>query len=204
MSKILLKDTRFKSEIHAFYKANHDCILDIIVFGSSLKGKENPNDIDILIIYTDTKSIDKGYALKKSLKAKGYEADITEKTYHELFSESFQAREAFLSEGYSLIKNKSISGGLGFTNLSLFRYELKGFSKTDRMRFYYSLNGRGDKQGILARYYAIKFSESIILCPMENLENLKEYFVQWNIKFEEFPILIPQRMANFLRKNNKK
>jgi hypothetical protein len=28
--------------------------------------------------------------------------------------------------------------------------------------------------------------------------------VQWNIKFEEFPILIPQRMANFLRKNNKK
>ena len=57
-----------KFEIIKFYKKNKDIILDIIIFGSFIKGKENPKDIDILILYKNKKDIEKSYELKKLLK----------------------------------------------------------------------------------------------------------------------------------------
>ena len=76
----------------------------------------------------------------------------------------------------------------------LFR-SLKGFSKSDRMRFYYSLYGRTkDQKGILKELNATKFSDSIILCPIESSEAMKDFFDTWEIAFERFPVLIPTRV----------
>ncbi|MBW2981324.1 nucleotidyltransferase domain-containing protein [Candidatus Woesearchaeota archaeon] len=197
MSKGLLKDIRFKSEVKSFFSKNKEKVLDIILFGSSVKGKEKPNDIDILILFKDKKDIDISYELKKTIK--GFEVSITDKTYKELFEESFKAREAILAEGYSLVYNKFLAEGLGYMNFVLFRYELKGFSKSERMRFYYSLYGRGkDQKGVLEEFNCIKFSDAILLCPSTNTEKLKEYLENWKIRFIEFPILIPSRLKSIL------
>jgi predicted nucleotidyltransferase len=197
MSKELLKNTRFKSEINNFFKENKESILDIIIFGSSVKGKEKPEDIDILVLYKDKKSIDLSYELKKRLK--GYKVEIIDKTYKELFEESFKARESVLSEGYSLIYSRFLSQGLGYMNFILFKYELKGFNKSDRMRFYYSLYGRGKEQkGMLKELDVIKFSETVLLCPVQNSEKIKEYLENWKIKFINFPIMIPGRLKPVL------
>jgi len=199
MSKELLKNIRFKSEIKDFFEKNKEDILDIILFGSSVRGKEKPKDIDILMLYKDKKDIDISYELKKRLKTKGYNAEITDKTYKELFEETFKARESILSEGYSLVYDKFLSEGLGYMNLILFKYELKGFNKSDRMRFYYSLYGRTKEQkGILKELNAVKFSETILLCPAEIADKIKEYLENWKIKFIEFPILIPSRLKSIL------
>ena len=53
MSKEQLKNTKLKSELKDFLKKNRHILLDIIIFGSFIKGKEKPNDIDILILYKD-------------------------------------------------------------------------------------------------------------------------------------------------------
>ena len=50
MLKKLLKNAVFKSEIRKFFRKNESEIVDIILFGSIVKGKEKPRDIDILII----------------------------------------------------------------------------------------------------------------------------------------------------------
>jgi len=197
MLKGLLKNTRFKSRINEFFNKNKGQILDIVLFGSVVKGKENPKDIDILVIYKDKKNIDLSYELEKELK-KSYSVEITDKTYKELFSESFKARESILSEGYSLVYNQFLSEGLGYMKFVLFRYELRGFSKSDRMRFYYSLYGRGDQKGMLKEIGAVKFSDTILLCPVENSERMKEYLSGWGINFIEFPILIPSRLKSIL------
>jgi len=193
MSKNLSKN--IKSEIEKFFKENKELLLDIILFGSTVKGKEKPNDIDILLIYKEKKDIDVDYKLKKKLK--GLKTEITSITYKELFSDSFKAKEALISDGYSLVYKKKVSLGLGYMDYYLFKYDLKGLNKSQRMRFYYSLYGRNKKdKGLLKELEAIKFSETILLCPVENVEQMKEYLENWNIMFIEFPILIPSRLSS--------
>ncbi|MEK6932276.1 MAG: nucleotidyltransferase domain-containing protein [Nanoarchaeota archaeon] len=197
MPKEQSKNTKLKSEIIKFYRKNKDVILDIVIFGSFIKGKENPKDIDILILYKDKKNIEKSYELKKLLK--GFNIEITDKTYLELFDESFKIREGILSEGYSVINKKSFSEGFGYLSFILFKYELKGFNKSDRMRFYYGLYGRNkNDKGIIDDLGLIKFSDTIIFCPVKNAEKIKEFFDYWKIKYMEFPIMIPNRLKQFI------
>lgn len=193
---------KLKSEIKKFFIKNKEIILDIILFGSFIKGKEKPNDIDMLILYKDKKDIEKSHELKKILEKKGYNVDITDKTYLELFEESFKAREDILSEGYSVVNDKSLLQGFGYISFILFKYELRGFTKSDRMRFYYSLSGRTKKDtGILKDLNSLKFSDTILLCPVENAEKMKEYLDYWKIKYIEFPIMIPSRLKQFIQRN---
>jgi len=63
--------------------------------------------------------------------------------------------------------------------------------------FYYSLYGRGQK-GILKELEAIKFSDTILLCPIKNTENMKQYLQEWDVDFLEFPALIPIRLKAVL------
>jgi predicted nucleotidyltransferase len=198
VSKSLLQDTTFKSEIKRFFNKNKEVLLDIILFGSSVKGKEKPNDIDILLLYKSSKNIDVSYALKKTIEAKGYYIEITDKTYNELLNPNFIAGISIISEGYSLVYNKFLFEGLGYLSFNLFKYELKQFNKSERMRFYYSLYGRNNEKGMLKILNSIKFSDSIILCPVENVERMKEYFDTWKLKYVEFLILIPERIKNIL------
>lgn len=199
MSTRLLKDTKFKSIAKKFFKKNKESLLDIIFFGSAVKGKEKPGDIDILLLFKDRKDIDVSYHLKKELQKAGFNAEITDKSYAELFDNAFIAKEAILSESYSLIYEQFIADGLGYLNFILFKYELTGFNKSQRMRFYYSLYGRSkDQQGTLKTLNVIKFSDSVFLCPVENAEKMKEYLLFWSIKFNEFPILLPSRLKAVL------
>jgi len=199
MSIELLKNTKLQSEIKNFFKREANQILDIIIFGSTVRQKEKPNDIDLLVIYKNKKDLDSSYELKKSLEKKGFATEITDITYKEILTGSFKAREAILSEGYSLVYDKFISEGIGYMNLMLFKYELKNLNKSERMRFYYSLYGRGkDNKGVLSELSAVKFSDSLILCPVKNSEKMKEYLQSWKILDVSFPILLPSRIKHIL------
>jgi predicted nucleotidyltransferase len=193
MSKNLLKNTRFKREIKFFFKKNNE-ILDIILFGSSIKGKDKPNDIDLLIIYKTKKDLDTSYELRKKLNKLGFNVSISDKTYKTLIDGNFKPVEEVFSEGYSLIYDKFIANGIGYFNLSLFKYNLKPLNKSQRMRFYYSLYGRDKKGGIVKEFNLIKFSDTLLLCPTENMEKLKEFFESWKIETINFPIMIPSRL----------
>jgi predicted nucleotidyltransferase len=195
-SNKLLKNTKFLSEVDRIFKKNRESIIDIILFGSSVKGKESPKDIDLLVLFNVKKDLDLCYELRKNLEKIGLNPEIVAKSYKELFETSFKAREAILTEGFSLIEKKFISEGLGYFNAILFRYELKGFNKSDRMRFYYSLYGRGENEGMLKELKSNKFSDSILLCPVDNENRMKEYLESWKIKYIEIPVLMPERIKN--------
>ncbi len=201
MSERLLKNTKFRSEIRKFYNLSKGAILDIILFGSALKGKDNPKDIDLLILFKDNKDFDLSYKLKKILEKHGCNAEIKESAYGDFMISPSKAKDSIISEGYSLVYNQFLAKGFGFDNFILFKYELKGMNKSQRMRFYYGLYGRTKQQsGILKKLKAIKFSESIFLCPVENAEQMKDFFSSWKMKFREFPIMIPLRIENLFKK----
>jgi len=199
MLKELLKNTKFLSDIRTFYSKNEKEVIDIILFGSVIKGKSKPSDIDLLIIYKSKDNIDLNYQLKKQLEKYKLNMQITSKIYPDIFKTNFKARESILSEGYSLVNNISISEGLGYSNLKLFKYELKNLNKSERMRFYYALYGRNNAEGVLKDLNAKKFSDTIILCPIANSENMTEFFNSWKLVYLEMPVLIPIRMSDIFK-----
>jgi len=198
MSTQLLKNTKFLAEINSFYKQNEKEIIDIILFGSAVRGKERPADADILVVYNLKANLDLSYNLKKELSSFG-KIEIISKAYFQLFEPSFLAREAILGEGYSLVQKKSILEGLGYSSFILFLYNLENMTKTKRMQFYYSLYGRAVKGGVLKELESYKLSERVILTPVKNAEKMKEYLGKW-MKFLEIPVFFPSRLINTIIK----
>lgn len=194
MLKELLKNTKLMSKIDEISRHYKDEILDIVLFGSIIRGKEKPKDIDVTVVYKTKINSDLSYKIKKEFEVLGFEIDLISKSYNDLFNASFVARESFISEGFSLIQRKFIAEGLGYKPLILFRYVIKNLNKSLRMRFYYSLYGR-NAEGMIKRLKLYKFSERIIIAPVEVSEEVKEYLNSWNINYTEIPILIPARIV---------
>ena len=195
MFSAFLKSKEFSSAVIDFYKKHEKDILDIILFGSAVKGKEKPNDLDILLLFKNKEDLDTAYELRKNLETLGIEIHITTKTYTSLFDKMFKARDVFLGEGYSLIRKEFIAKGLGYASISLFKYELKGFSQSRRMQLQYALYGRDRKSGIAKELELTKFADTVFFCPVSNAEHLKEFFDSWGIKFEQFQILVPEQIS---------
>ena len=193
MLKELLKNTKLAYKIQNIAKENADEILDIVMFGSSVKGKEKPKDVDLLVIYKTKINQELSYKIKKEIEDLGFEIDLVSKTYKDLFDSAFIARESYISEGYSLIQKKFVANGLGYRPMVLFRYNIGNFNKSQRMRFYYSLYGR-NSEGMLKKLKLYKFSERIILSPVEESEKVKDYLNSWKMDYLEFSILIPTRI----------
>jgi len=172
-------------------------IVDVILFGSAVRGKDNPRDIDVLIIFNKKEDTDISYELRKKMEKLGYNTEITNRTYKNLFDSSFLPRENILSEGYSVILNKSLSEGFGYKPFSLFTYSLKKLSKSKRIIFHYALKGRNKKSGILEKMRGIKLGSLGILIPIENTENFEKFMKYWNVQFRKFDILIPERVVEY-------
>lgn len=196
MLKNLLKNSKLANEIGDFKKSN-ERILDIIVFGSVVRGKRKPNDIDILLLLSEKGSLDLSHDLSKIFKKYDLEAEITDITYNEIFDTGFLPRESILSEGYSLVEGKSLSESFGFETFIVFIYSQRGFSKTKRMKFHYALNGRGNNSGMMTELDLIKITDGTLLCPVEKSEELKEFLELWEVSFKSFDILVPMRTVEY-------
>lgn len=195
MLKELLNNKSFCKEIKKTLKDER--ILDIIIFGSALRGKEGARDIDLLVVYSKKIFEDLDYKIRKDLEKIDKRISITSKSYHELFSPNFSARGAVILEGYSLKNRMFVSEGFGYKSLKLFKYSLKGFNASKRMQFYYALYGRGKNKGLLKKNKLYKFSQEIIISEVESSELIKEFFEKWKIDYEEFPIILPERIFKY-------
>ena len=127
-------------------------IFDIVVYGSNVKGKIEARDIDILIIFKEkplAERVEITQRFKEKIGKEIGKLDIKTINLSELFETNFLARQAILTEGYSLINRIPFSEKIGFLSYSLFTYKLKNLSHNDKTKFTYSLIGRGKNQGIL-------------------------------------------------------
>ena len=107
-SKKLWQNTKFLKKINDFLLENRKEVIDIILFGSVIKGKNMPNDVDLLILFNDKKNLELGYELRKKLE-KDLAVSVISKTYKEFFEGSFKARDSILAEGFSLTQKKFFS-----------------------------------------------------------------------------------------------
>src|SRR3989344_4331648 len=113
LPKPLQQDLEFQSK--AFFSKYNEKIIDIFIFGSVVKSEDKPNDLDILIVFKKNNDLKLVQEFRKILESKvKLKVEVTGKSYPELFVKTFVAREAILTEAYSLVNKVGFSEGLGF------------------------------------------------------------------------------------------
>ena len=176
--------------VKRFYSLEKEKLTDVILFGSSARGKTKPADVDVLLLFSSRVDVTVAYRLRKDLEAAGIPAQVISKTYRELFSSAFLARENILAEGMSIITGRTLAESFGYASYALIKYSLKGLNKSDRMRFYYALYGRG-RSGVLKETGSVRFSESVLLVPTENSDSIMEFLGDWKIESRNSVVLLP-------------
>ncbi|MBU2561914.1 MAG: nucleotidyltransferase domain-containing protein [Nanoarchaeota archaeon] len=166
--------------------------LDVVLFGSAVRGKSIPNDIDLCILIRDDdekRSLDLVDSLGRATDGLGFKFHI-----NVLTSGSFLAgnplAKTLLNEGYSIKKGRMLSAVLGFQNKSLFIYTLKHFSPSGRVKFHYLLKGRYGSEGILKEAEGEFLGTGSILVPTSKEDLLKEVFDKWGVKYRIERMLI--------------
>ncbi len=147
----MLKKLPKKSELN--YSKN---VLDIVRFGSSVIEGKLFNDIDIAVIFHKIplkEQLDEAQNIKNQLQ-KQFDKPIHIKSYdlYSLFEEGNFAKESILFYGKSLISNRYFSEFFGITPKIQLNYSLSKLQKKDKVRFNYTLNGKGGNYGMLRKY----------------------------------------------------
>lgn len=185
-----------KSESKKFQKNNR--VFDIILYGSYVKGKRKPNDIDILIIFNEIPiktQLEKVQEFKNNIKSKIPEVDkfdIKSINLKDLFDKTILSRQGILTEGFSLIDGISFSKKLGFVGKALITYDLSDLSNSNKTKFLFSLSGRRGEKGLIEKFNMKKLGKNVLLSPIEKTELIREFLEKWKIKFEIKNILVQE------------
>lgn len=187
--------TELKKVSKAFYANHKEYVSDIILFGSFMRGKEKANDIDVLIVFDTSVSKEVEYEYRNKIAKLAKNVSVISKTQETYLSDSFDAREGILFEGYSLIRSRFIASDFGFAGLGIFIYQTKELGNAQKTKIYYALNGRRTAEGFIHATTAIRMSDNVLAFPLDQIENAKEFFNEWKLEYMYVPVLMPQRLA---------
>ena len=167
-------------------------LFDIILYGSAVKGKDEPRDIDIVLIFFDKEIRERLDIVQqfKSLLPKTLRFDIQTLNVNDFFDVSYFARQGILVEGYSLVSGRKFSDKLGFKGHSLFSYNLGNLNHNKKTQFIYSLSGRGKEEGMVKKVEALVVGKGAFMVPIENTSMFEEFLEKWNLKYSKKNILV--------------
>ncbi|WP_297512643.1 nucleotidyltransferase domain-containing protein [Thermococcus sp.] len=174
---------------------NHGEVFDVVLYGSTVLGKEKPNDLDLMIL-TRTKLpalelrnliLELKRGLSKILT--NAKLDIRAMSLEELFDPNNLASLGVIIEGFSLTKNKSMAELMNGKAYTLFRFTLEGLPRKDRVRFQYALKGRDMKSGLLKELNGEQWGAWVVVVPIEHTYRFRDFLELWGVKYEAFTIL---------------
>jgi len=154
---------------------NYEELKDIIIFGSFIRKKNNPKDIDLALIIPK-------YNVKSGTIGKiTKEFDVFKKIDIEVIDpENIYLDPLFwriAREGFSVKHNKSISKSAQIKPVVFYEYSLKELTKTKKVQFnraiHNTINGNIIKKGS-------------IWVPVSESEKFKELINSWNLKTKSF------------------
>ena len=153
-------------------------IIDIILFGSALKGKANPKDIDIALISENQKIYD----------IEGFHTSIINPK--EFVQKPSSLITTIIQEGYSLKNNNYFAELLRFKTKMMYIYKLNNLENSKKVKIVRILRGNNQEKGMVSKYEGEWLSNQVFLIPPESDYVFQEFFVKNNINFKKKNILI--------------
>lgn len=190
-SKVILKKLLNSQALNLIksFKEKHLEIWDIAIFGSLIRGKIVPRDIDLIIILNKSTKLqyklNLAQELKQSLKF-FYETDVKTIDIKDIFDKNFLARQAIIAEGYLIIRNKFLSELFGFKSYYIFQYSLQNLKTSQKIMFQYALKGRKgrDQKGIVSLKKCEHLGKGIVKVPIESSEEFKEFLEKNKVNYK--------------------
>lgn len=176
---------KLKRELRSFL-AKESLLVDIFLFGSALKGKRRPGDIDAVALFRekDFERIENiVYSIKKYCEKQGIKLHIEPLVVDKMFSEPVY--KSILHEGFSVRNGKRVSELMGVKPFVIFSYSLEGKTPSEKVRFSYALYGRQKGEGFAKEIGGEEMGRGVILIPVEKSDAVKEFFGTWSVKFRE-------------------
>lgn len=148
-------------------------VLDIIVFGSFIKGKALPQDIDIAIIS------------KEEFKAdiSGFHVSILKP--EDFFVKVPSVVHTLLREGWSLKSDKPFSETYKFSSKVLFKYELVSLNPSIKVKVVNTL-----RKGLVKEYKGEWLANQVFIVPIDSEHIFEKFFLNFKVKFRKFYILM--------------
>jgi predicted nucleotidyltransferase len=152
--------------------------LDVILFGSYIKGKESVGDIDILLL--TNKAVKKEYS--------GFHLTII--SPEELFIKFPLMMNTILKEGYSLKHNKKVSDYFRFSNKVMFSYELSEMNSSTKVKIVNILRGKNKSTGMVKENEGEWIANGVFIVEPDKSWLFEQFFINFKIKFKRMFILM--------------
>jgi len=167
---------QIKNKLNNYLKDKE--ILDIILFGSFVKGKAVPNDIDIAFV--TNKNINP--------KIKNFHISIIKPS--EFFHKIPTLATTLLKEGYSIKNKKTLAENLKFKNKTLFNYSLTSLKNTQKVRIVNLLRGKNKSPGMVKELGGEWLANHVFISPIKSEHLFEKFFINNKIKFKKSHLLI--------------
>lgn len=167
-------------------------VMDVVLYGSMVRGKPAPRDIDIVILLCDRRDmrIAISTALRRHLETELGTAgtttsfDVKAIMLDELFDPSFTARTGILVEGKSLLTGKPFCERAGLNGGMIFTYSLEKLkTSSEKVRFTQALMGRGKRAGVIDAVGGIHISRACISVPVRFVTEFEEFLNAWKMEY---------------------
>ncbi len=195
----MLSDLRKRlSEIAKWFVSENPEVWDVLLYGSSVKGKERPNDVDIAVIIEEGDPFKMAFQFKTALEEAGFSAeelDVKGFLLKDLFDENNLVGFALLVEGYSLLSDKFLHERLNANAYFLFRFSYSSLPQSKKMRFLYAYRGRNGSGGVLQQTDSQEIAPGVVLVPVGTVYRFRKFLSLWGLSYEYAPLII----GEFLR-----
>jgi predicted nucleotidyltransferase len=172
-SKILLK---IKNDFKKYLKDKG--IFEIVLFGSFVKGKENPADIDIAMITSE----------KIKIEMEGYHISVI--PLRDFFDNPPLLITTLLKEGYSLKKNKLFSENYRFSSRVLYNYELREINPSLKVKIVNLLRGTKINKGLVEHNDGEWIANQVFIVPVFNDSIIERFLINFKVKYKKHYILM--------------
>lgn len=187
----MLKKSKIYSGLKRVAKNIRDeNILDIFVFGSFVKGKIRPKDVDICIVFLkkiDNSKVDEFYSKCSEL---GFNVHVSPLIAENFFSETHSLVTTIIYEGISLLDGKSMAKRYGLESWTLYSYDISDMKPSEKVKFVFTMKGRERGKGLVNGYGGFFISPGCFLIPINKDSEIKEVLDHWKVKYTRKSILL--------------
>lgn len=182
--KSLNKISLLKSEWKRKWKED---IADIFMFGSSVRGKGRPNDVDLCLIFRNNVDLNIVEDVE-SLCGDGYH--VSSLVVDNFFTRPHSLSKTMLIEGKSILSGKHFAEVFGLNPMALYSYDLSAEAPTKKVKIVQLLRGRKSSEGLVKNLGGTFISNSSFTIPMEKDNEIKEALDSWKVKYKRSRVLL--------------
>ena len=158
-------------------------VLDILGFGSFVRGKTRPGDVDVCVVFLSDIDNSKVNEFYSRCRRAGINVHVSPLVAENFFLKHHTLATTVLYEGVSLIDGAPAAKRFGLEAWALYTYGIAGMKPSEGVRFVYAMKGRGKNMGLVRDYGGFFLSHGCFMIPVGKDGEMREALERWKVKY---------------------